>query len=154
MSEPPRPATYADLEAVPVYVRLPSNQAEFELALMQEIALRHETIAHVISEQFRRADVTDRYGSRVGCFTHFAVPDACERLPKGIRSPLDGPFIRMNCIVRGDIDPQRRGRATAGSLLFHEAGRIVMLECYSEGDSWPEGHYEFEFLPAENREGQ
>lgn len=135
-------------------VRLPSNQAEFELALMQEIALRHETIGHVISEQFRRAVVTDRFGSRVGCFTHFAVPDGCERLPQDLASPLDGPIIRMNGIVKGDRDPQSRGCGTAGSLLFHEAGRIVMLECYSEGDSWPEDHYDFEFPPAEDREGQ
>ena len=135
-------------------VRLPSNQVEFELALMNEIALRHEAIGHVILEQFRRADVTDRYGSRVGCFTHFALTDGCERLPKGIRSPLNGPVIRMNGIEKGDVDPQRRGCETAGSLLFHESGRIVMLECYSDGDSWPEDRYDFEFLPAEDREGQ
>lgn len=134
-------------------VRLPSNQAEFELALMQEIAMRHETIGHVISEQFRRADVTDRFGSRVGCFTHFAVPDGCERLPASLSGPLDGPHIRMHGIAASEHDPSLPVYGTAGSLLFHEGGKIAMLECYAYGDTWPEDHYDFEFLPAEDRKG-
>ena len=134
-------------------VRLPSNQAGFELVLMNEIALRNEAIGKLILEQFRRANVTDRYGSGVGCFTHFRVPDDCALLPDKVSSPLEGPMIRVNVVERGDIDTQRQGCETAGSLLFHESGRIVMLECYAYGDNWPEDLYNFEFLPAKDREG-
>lgn len=135
--------------AVQEDVRLPSNQAVFELALVSELAIRQGALGPAILEQFRRARVTGRYGTAVGCFTHFCVPGECAPLPDGTRSPIDGPVIQMAGTGRG-----ASGTGLAGSLLFHESGKIAMLECHAYGDSWPEELYEFEFVPAGDREGQ
>jgi hypothetical protein len=128
-------------------VPLPSNQGDFEVALMRAFAEKFADIGSIIWRQFEAANVVDRSGSRVGCFTHFSVSDKCMRIPAGTERVLDGPVIRMRGIkVPGT---QNSGFGTAGSLLFHEQGKISMLECFAYGESWPEDYYEFEFLPAE-----
>lgn len=114
---------------------------------MRAFGEKYADVGLIIWQQFEAANVIDRYGSRVGCFTHFSVPDECVRIPAGTERVLDGPVIRMRGI--------NTGLGTAGSLLFLEQGKISMLECFAYGESWPEDYYEFEFLPAKgNRQSQ
>jgi hypothetical protein len=128
-------------------VPLPSNQADFEVALMRAFAGKYSDVGSIILQQFEVANVIDRHGSRVGCFTHFSVSDKCMRIPAGAERVLDGPVIRMRGIKLPNA--QNTGFGTAGSLLFLEQGKISMLECFAYGESWPEDYYEFEVLPAE-----
>lgn len=131
----------------PDNVPLPLNQAEFERCVVAEIASRHPSIGPLILDQFRRAEVTDRYGSKVGCFTHFAVPDDCAPLPDDVQSPVDGPDLRIRGVSTDS------GFGLAASLLFLEQGKISMLECHAYGEGWPEDRYDFEFVPSDGNRG-
>lgn len=130
-------------------VPLPSNQAEFEAALMRVFAEAYPDLGPAILQQFAVATVADRHGSRVGCFTHFDVPDECPLISGGTERVLNGPEMRIRGI-RGQNagSGEQVGFGLAGSLLFQERGKISMLECFAYGESWPEDRYDFEFLPA------
>lgn len=124
------------MEAGEEEVRLPCNQAEFEAAVIDGIAQMHAAVRLPVMEQYEAASVLARNGSRVGCFTHFAVRESAEKLPEGITGPLDGPTIRLKGL----------GTDThlAGALLFLDRGRISMLECFAYGSRWPDTRYDFE----------
>ncbi len=129
---------------------LPSNQIEFEAAILDSVARGNTLVGDIVREQAAAAKITDRYGSGAGCFTDFEVPDSPRLLPAGTKNPLDSEIFMLRRRRKPDETGDWGNVAEAfvkeeacGGLLFNEKGKITFLECFCYTDSaWPIGCYE------------
>jgi hypothetical protein len=85
----------------------------------------HPALA-VLRTQLAESEIENREFSGVGFFTHFKVPEGCERLPVGHWVIQDVEF-RLPGLEYG-----------AGGLLFVVEGALSMLEGFTYGsEAWP-----------------
>jgi hypothetical protein len=74
-----------------------------------------------VASQLASAATTGRKYTGAGMYLDLSVPtENCERIPDSVQTPFDGPSISSPAIPNG-----------AGSLLWHEGGRLMCIEAYT-----------------------
>jgi hypothetical protein len=86
----------------------------------------------VVAQQLRRAVLIRRDYTGVGFHTYCCAPDELPAFPLDTPRPLEGPQIESPELEYG-----------AGSLVWHEDGRLSCLEIFAYGDSFPESLAEY-----------
>jgi len=95
-------------------------------AMNMLLAGDHLTLAN-LHHQLRAATVSAREYTGVGFFTKFSVPEGIPRL-EGVKRLVIGD-------VYADMEDMAYG---VGFLLFVKDGALNMLECFCNGDQYPE----------------
>jgi hypothetical protein len=73
-----------------------------------------------VAAQLGLAVASARRFTGAGMTLELNVPQDCERIPGGVKRPIDGPQISSPAIPGG-----------AGSILWHDDGRLTEIEVYT-----------------------
>jgi len=101
---------------------------ELETAVLDAMLERPGAPFVTLREQLSRAEVSKREFTRVGFFTHFALPEAAP-VARNV------PDATLGADVAAEIPGLKHG---AGFVLFIRGGAITMLEGFTYDEKWPE----------------
>jgi hypothetical protein len=100
---------------------------ELEERILAMLLQGDSAVLAVLRAQHGACKVADRDFTGIGCFSNFDVPADVARL--GIVSDF-----RI-----GDVYAEITGlKSTAGFILLIRSGVIDSLECFTQGESWPD----------------
>jgi hypothetical protein len=134
---------------------LPSNQIDFEAAVLNDIVQANPQVRYQFAAQLAVSHVVERFGSGAGCRVYFSVPIDAPRLPTETPFPLGsegylmrgvgGPMHELNATIH--VPDAHSDSGICGAILLHYDGYISYLDCHSYGEAgWPEDKYEVWFI--------